>query len=337
MKEISFQNDILPLKNKLFRLALRITLNREEAEDVVQDTLMKVWNNRDKWQQLDSIEAYSLAIARNLSLDRNKRMDNTNTSLDEDSAHDEQRDQAYTPSERIIQKDRLNIVRRMIDRLPEKQRSCLQLRDIEGKTYKDIAAILNITEEQVKVNIFRPDKASNNDFKNTTDMDYKYIDQLLERYWKCETSLEEEDILRTFFSQEVIPAQLEKYKTLFAYEQETAKNDVLSEDFDRKMMAMIASTDEEKEAVSTKAISLTDRLKPLFKAAAIVAIFLTLGNAAQVPFQDDAPQSATQTGTVPAKGRSVAAMNGDSLSMDSTQHTSINQMPTEPAPVLYKR
>ncbi len=155
MKEISFQNDILPLKNKLFRLALRITLNREEAEDVVQDTLMKVWNNRDKWQQLDSIEAYSLTVARNLSLDRNKRMDNANTSLDEDSTHDEQRDQAYTPSERMIQKDRLDIVRRMIDRLPEKQRSCLQLRDIEGKAYKDIATILNITEEQVKVNIFR--------------------------------------------------------------------------------------------------------------------------------------------------------------------------------------
>ena len=70
MKEISFQNDVLPLKNKLFRLALRITLNREEAEDVVQDTLIKVWNARDRWLELDSIEAYSLTIARNLSLDR---------------------------------------------------------------------------------------------------------------------------------------------------------------------------------------------------------------------------------------------------------------------------
>ena len=65
MKEISFQNDVLPLKNKLFRLALRITLNREEAEDVVQDTMIKVWNARDRWQELDSIEAYSLTIARN--------------------------------------------------------------------------------------------------------------------------------------------------------------------------------------------------------------------------------------------------------------------------------
>ena len=153
MKEISFRNDVLPLKNKLFRLAMRITLNREEAEDVVQDTLIKVWNSQDKWQDIDSIEAYSLTIARNLSLDRIKKMDNQNGSLEEEKI--ERPDQGYTPSERMIQKDKLDIVRRIIDELPEKQRSCLQLRDIEGKAYKEIAVILDITEEQVKVNIFR--------------------------------------------------------------------------------------------------------------------------------------------------------------------------------------
>lgn len=153
MKEISFRNDVLPLKNKLFRLALRITLNREEAEDVVQDTLIKIWNSRDRWQELDSIEAYSLTIARNLSLDRIKRMDNQNGSLEEEKV--ERLDLSSTPSERMIQKDKLDIVRRIIDELPEKQRSCLQLRDIEGKTYKEIADIQSITEEQVKVNIFR--------------------------------------------------------------------------------------------------------------------------------------------------------------------------------------
>ena len=153
MKEISFRNDVLPLKNKLFRLALRITLNREEAEDVVQDALIKVWNNRDNWAQLDSIEAYSLTIVRNLSIDRTKKMDNNNDSLED--AKTERPDQASNPYERMIQKDKLDIVRRLIDDLPEKQRSCLQLRDIEGKAYKDIAKILGITEEQVKVNIFR--------------------------------------------------------------------------------------------------------------------------------------------------------------------------------------
>ncbi len=154
MKEISFQNDVLPLKNKLFRLALRITLNREEAEDVVQDTLIKVWNARDRWLELDSIEAYSLTIARNLSLDHIKKMENQNDSLEEQNT--ERLDEnTSTPSERMIQKDKLDIVRNIIDELPEKQRSCLQLRDIEGKSYKEIADILSITEDQVKVNIFR--------------------------------------------------------------------------------------------------------------------------------------------------------------------------------------
>ena len=154
MKEISFQNDVLPLKNKLFRLALRITLNREEAEDVVQDTLIKVWNARDRWLELDSIEAYSLTIARNLSLDRIKKMENQNDSLEEQNT--ERLDEnTSTPSERMIQKDKLDIVRNIIDELPEKQRSCLQLRDIEGNSYKEIADILCITEDQVKVNIFR--------------------------------------------------------------------------------------------------------------------------------------------------------------------------------------
>ena len=154
MKKISFQNDVLPLKNKLFRLALRITLNREEAEDVVQDTMIKVWNARDRWQELDSIEVYSLTITRNLSLDRIKKMDNQNDSLEEQTT--ERLDEtSSTPSERMIQKDKLNIVRNIINELPEKQRSCLQLRDIEGKSYKEIADILSITEDQVKVNIFR--------------------------------------------------------------------------------------------------------------------------------------------------------------------------------------
>ena len=153
MKEISFRNDVLPLKNKLFRLALRITLNREEAEDVVQDTMIKVWNARERWQELESIEAFSLTIARNLSLDRIKKKENQNDSIENEKI--EQPDTASTPSERMIQKDKLDIVRKMIDELPEKQRSCLQLRDIEGKAYREIAEILEITEEQVKVNIFR--------------------------------------------------------------------------------------------------------------------------------------------------------------------------------------
>ena len=69
MKEISFKNDILPLKDKLFRLALRITRNREEAEDIVQDTLMKIWSQRDNWSKIQNIETFSMTICRNRALD----------------------------------------------------------------------------------------------------------------------------------------------------------------------------------------------------------------------------------------------------------------------------
>ena len=130
-----------------------VAKNRKKYQ-VVQDTLIKVWNARDRWLELDSIEAYSLTIARNLSLDRIKKMENQNDSLEEQNT--ERLDEnTSTPSERMIQKDKLDIVRNIIDELPEKQRSCLQLRDIEGKSYKEIADILCITEDQVKVNIFR--------------------------------------------------------------------------------------------------------------------------------------------------------------------------------------
>ena len=86
MKKISFRDDVLPLKDVLFRLALRITLSREEAEDIVQDTLIKVWNKRESWQDLDSIEAFSLTVCRNLSLDRIKLGSNNNASLDQSNA-----------------------------------------------------------------------------------------------------------------------------------------------------------------------------------------------------------------------------------------------------------
>ena len=154
MKKISFRNDVLPLKNELFRLALRITLNRVEAEDVVQETMIKVWNRRDHWDELESIEAFCLTICRNIAIDKTRKAENQNQSLaDEHDAPDHS--YSSNPEEQAMQQDRVQLVRRLIDNLPEKQRSVMQLRDIEGKSYKEIAQILAISEEQVKINIFR--------------------------------------------------------------------------------------------------------------------------------------------------------------------------------------
>ena len=157
MKNVSFRNDVLPLKDMLYRLALRITQNREEAEDIVQDTLIKVWNRRDTWETIDSIEAFCTTICRNLSLDYLRRSDNQNEALDE-KAHGTP-DRKSSPYEQAVSHDRIDTVRRLIDSLPEKQRTAMQLRDFEGKSYKDIANVMGISEEQVKVNIFRARQA----------------------------------------------------------------------------------------------------------------------------------------------------------------------------------
>lgn len=152
MHTISFREDILPLKDKLFRLALRITFDRAEAEDIVQDTLIRVWNKRDEWQQMDSIEAYCLTIARNLAIDRSQKMESQNLELTPET---QEMPDAKMPDQLMEQNEQLSIIHRLINELPEKQRSILQLRDIEGKNYKEISVILGLTEEQVKVNLFR--------------------------------------------------------------------------------------------------------------------------------------------------------------------------------------
>ena len=165
-------------------------------------------------------------------------------------------------------------------------------------------------------------------------MDYKYINQLLDRYWKGETSLEEEEILRAFFSQDELPAELKPYQALFSYEMGEAKQEALGDDFNRKMMAMIED-EYAKEPNRAKVVSLTDRLKPLFKAAAIVAIFLTLGNALQVPFQNNAEDNVGNVEyTKSGKGVSVAL--GDSATVDSMQRTGLDQVSTSAAPTLLK-
>ena len=105
-------------------------------------------------------------------------------------------------------------------------------------------------------------------------MDYKYIEQLLEKFWNCETSVEEEQILRSFFHQEEIPAHLLRYKPLFAY-QEAEKEVRLGDDFDKRILAEV-----ERPVVKAHRLTLRSRVMPLFKAAAMmILLFSKIGRA----------------------------------------------------------
>ncbi len=152
MKKISFRNDVLPLKDKLYRMALRITFDTAEAEDIVQDTLIKVWDKREEWPQLASIEAYCMTICRNLSLDRREKKEAQHIALDE-NLHN--RPDVSTPYDKMAASDSIRILGELLKGLPQTQQDIVQLREIEGKSYKEIATVLNLSEEQVKVYLFR--------------------------------------------------------------------------------------------------------------------------------------------------------------------------------------
>ena len=124
-----------------------------------------------------------------------------------------------------------------------------------------------------------------------------------------------------FYSQKDIPANLLRYKDLFVYEQQSKKEEVLDEEFDEKILKMIG----EPAPVKAKTISMTQRLMPLFKAAAVVAIILTLNNALQVAFNhdngfDDATINIAEF-QKPSEGPSVAM--SDSLKIDTLKKADI--------------
>ena len=117
-------------------------------------------------------------------------------------------------------------------------------------------------------------------------MDYKYIDQLLDKYFECQTTLEEEQILRAFFAQENVPAHLLQYRELFVSQAFGKNAESLGTDFDERILSIIGAEKKEEEVkhVVARKVSLNKRLRPLYKAAACVAVVLAIGQAAQMPY-----------------------------------------------------
>ncbi len=149
-------NDLLALKNPMYRLALRITLNSQEAEDIVQDVIIKIWKSppQSPLQVEDggvtNLKAYALKAVRNLALDRQRLKVNQTENIDGMDFSS-----GSSIEHTLEQQERIDLIRKAMEQLPEKQRSVMQLRDFEGYSYKEIADIMEISEEQVKVNLFR--------------------------------------------------------------------------------------------------------------------------------------------------------------------------------------
>jgi RNA polymerase sigma-70 factor (ECF subfamily) len=149
----AFENRVLTCKNKLFRFALGFLGSVEEAKDIVQEVFIRVWNGRDKMEQVQNWEAWCMRITRNLSLDRIRIMKGKNTQTLESGFNIHHN--GLTPHESTEIDESMKKISQMIAALPEKQRRVIHLRDVEGYSYQEICDILELDMNQVKVNLFR--------------------------------------------------------------------------------------------------------------------------------------------------------------------------------------
>lgn len=154
MKELDFRLHILPLKDTVFRIALRLTLSQEEAEDITQDILLRLWERRETLTDIRSLPAYATTMAQRLSLDRLGKTSATHRSLTE---IDEQTFPSHAPNaqEQLEQTQRRQWVKELIQQLPEKQRTALLLREVDELSYAAIAEQMNISESDAKVTLHR--------------------------------------------------------------------------------------------------------------------------------------------------------------------------------------
>ena len=154
MTQEEFKIEVFPLKNKLFRFAKRLLENTEEAEDMVQEVFIKLWNRKEKLREYRSVEALAMVTLRNLCLDKlrtRKYSTEKIETLQEDI-------EFMTGDHSNDHHDIISRIHQIIKTLPEQQRMVMQLRDIEGYDYEEIAEILNMNENAIRVNVSRARK-----------------------------------------------------------------------------------------------------------------------------------------------------------------------------------
>lgn len=153
-----FLSQVVPVRQKLYRFAYRLLENEEDAMDVTQDTLLKVWQQQERMADLQNMEAWCMRIMRNLALDKMKarkyrRSEELDRASEVPALHE------ANPHTATEQQDVMRRVHCVIAALPDKYRTIIQLRDIDGYSYQEIADILMIEMSEVKINLHRARKA----------------------------------------------------------------------------------------------------------------------------------------------------------------------------------
>ena len=154
MKQSDFLKVVLPFKDKVFRLAKRLLVSNEEAEDATQELLFKLWKSKEKIASYKNVEAFAMTMTKNYCYDRLKSKQASNLTL----VHSNYKENETSLDKKLEYQDSVNQVHVLIEKLPEQQKIIIQLRDIEQFEFAEISQMLEINETAIRVALSRARK-----------------------------------------------------------------------------------------------------------------------------------------------------------------------------------
>jgi len=154
MQQAEFLNVVMPFKDKLFRLAKRLLVSKEEAEDATQEILMKLWSKQNVMSTYNNVEAYAMMMTKNFCLDRLKSKQAETLKL----VHSNYRDENISLQNQLEVSDSIGWIGKIMEELPEQQKMVLQLRDVEQYEFEEIASLLDMNPTAVRVALSRARK-----------------------------------------------------------------------------------------------------------------------------------------------------------------------------------
>lgn len=154
MNHLEFINLVQPFKDKLYRLAHRLLVSTEEAEDVTQEMLLRLWTKKEILNQYKSVEAFAMTMTKNYCLDQLKSKRASHLKIEKADFVDN----SVQLTNQLEANDSLNWIDKIMNQLPEQQKLVIQLRDIEQYDFNKIAEMLDMNETAVRVTLSRARK-----------------------------------------------------------------------------------------------------------------------------------------------------------------------------------
>lgn len=167
-----YKEKVMPLKNQMFRYAKRLIGNYEDAEEIVQEALIKMWQKRDSIKTDSNIAAFAMVVTRNLCLDKMRSKHYKHKGVNFDALEYDIRNDSISPELLAEYKDANELINKIISEFPEKWRTVIQLRDIEGFTNKEVAEMTGMEINVIKITLSRVRKRIRDILINKYNYDY---------------------------------------------------------------------------------------------------------------------------------------------------------------------